>query len=194
MKHITLLLGCLVASCSAAFALPKIAVPGGLQVHACGKGKLALYWDTVPGAKGYWIYRSSRSKRQDMARPLAKLRFVADSFPCSPMKLWVDKGLQEQREYFYVIRAADSAGRLSAASEEDSEYVDSGATPWDTRNPRRIVDSVVVEAQRSDPEHQSISSRGEFVVIGPDGMTYHRFKGKYYAEKPQPRDFAMPNG
>jgi len=191
MEKLPILLAVLLLAPYATKAQSKIAAPSGVQVFACGKEKLSLYWDAVQGAKGYWIYRGTHSKKQDMSHPLAKLRFVADSYPGSPMKLWVDRGLREQQEYFYVIKSVDAGGHLSAASKEESEYVDSTATPWDSKDPRKIVDSIIAESQHAPEKDERVGSSGSITVMGPDGMTYSRYKGKYSKEKPQPAPFAM---
>ena len=192
MKPLSLLLAALFLLPCSARAQSKIAAPWDIRLLACGKGKLALYWNAIKGAKGYWIYRSTHSKKQNMNEPLAKLRFVADSYPGSPMKLWVDRGLKEQKWYFYVIKSVDAGGRLSAASKEESEYVDSTATPWDSKDPRKIVESIVAESQHAREKDERVGLSESLIVIGPDGMTYSRYKGRYSKEKPQPAPFAMP--
>lgn len=175
-------------SCCVAYR-PAVAAPiqkpTGLYVIACGSGKLAVYWDKVKGAKGYYIYRRTKSTRYNFKKPAEKLFKVPDSFAGSPMKLWVSYKLVTGREYFYVIKAVDSKGRLSAASVENSDVVDPSAIPWDSRDPKKIVDAAAKAANDSAPDEETkVGPNDEFAVGGPDGMTYRKYKGRYSKDKP----------
>lgn len=100
------------------------------------------------------------------------------------MKWWVDRGLINGREYFYRVRAVRANGQLSAASEEDSDFVDPLATPWDTRDARKILAHTSRAAEQADPDHQKIRPGNLMAILGPDGMIYERGSdGKYYQQR-----------
>lgn len=85
------------------------AAPKGLAVSE-GDGQLGLSWQASPGAAGYNIYRS----------PLSGGGWVkANSAPVSGTA-FVDSGLMNTRQYFYVVTALDSPGNESAYSNEAS--------------------------------------------------------------------------
>lgn len=153
-----------------------------LVVYACGAGKLALYWNRVDGAKTYYIYRRTKSTRYNFRTPTAKLANVPDSFRGSSMKLWVDRRLVNGRKYFYVIKAVDTRGRVSEASNEFSEVVDPFAIPWDSCDAKKIVDGAY--RLGTDPYTKKPMEASEgMTAIGPDDMIYERHNGKYSKRK-----------
>ncbi|MBL8058692.1 MAG: hypothetical protein JNK29_18455, partial [Anaerolineales bacterium] len=84
------------------------AAPAGLSVAGERDGQVDLNWAAVPGAAGYNVYRSPLSGggfAKVNAAPLAGLSFT-------------DTGLQNARQYYYVVRALDAAGNESGASGE----------------------------------------------------------------------------
>ena len=71
-------------------------------------GAVDLSWAAAPGAAGYNVYRSPLSGGgyvKANAAPLAGLTFT-------------DAGLENARQYYYVVRALDAAGNESGASNE----------------------------------------------------------------------------
>ena len=186
---------CIIAPATA-YAVPARALraPTGLYVVACGKGKLALYWNKTPGAVAYTIYRNSKHSRQNYKRTLARRLKVADSFVGSPMKLWVDRGLVEGIEYFYTVRAVDARGNTSPPSNFDSDNVDSTAMPWDTRDAKKIIQAVAKSSSDSPAVDERIGSRDAITVMGPDGLVYERdAQGRYSIHKPSREPSDLPH-
>ncbi|KPV50343.1 alpha-amylase, partial [Kouleothrix aurantiaca] len=88
--------------------LNPTAAPKNLKVTSEGNGTVALSWSAVSGASGYNVYRSV----------VAGGGYVkVNSSPLSGTT-FNDSGLENARSYFYVVKALDSAGNESAASNE----------------------------------------------------------------------------
>jgi hypothetical protein len=171
-----------------------IAAPEELTVIACGNKKLALYWTTVPNARGYLIYRTTvpQKGKKSGSKLIAKLLKAQDSYVGSPMKLWVDRDLMNEQEYSYTIKAFDAKGRHSASSSPTSAFVDPLAIPFDTRTPRLIVESAIVRMEASDPDKEKVSRRASIAVMSPDGYIYERLtNGRFQGHKSIPRDDTM---
>lgn len=164
-------------------ANPTVATPNGLCVIASGRGKLCLYWNKVPGANGYLIYRSLKPGGQNFGRPTIRAVPAPDSFAGSSMKWWVDRGLVNGREYFYRVKAVGAKGQLSAASEENSDAVDPTGIPWDTRDARKIIAHSIRAAKESASDLR-ISPRESFTILGPDGVIYERGHDGRYTKQP----------
>ncbi|MBP7694652.1 MAG: hypothetical protein KA764_22205, partial [Anaerolineales bacterium] len=83
------------------------AAPAGLQA-ADGDSTVSLTWNAVAGAAGYNVYRS----------PVSGGGFVKlNASPVTALS-FADSGLENARLYFYSVRALDTAGNESGASNE----------------------------------------------------------------------------
>jgi len=85
------------------------AAPAGLAVTE-GDGQLSLAWTASAGAAGYNVYRS----------PLSGGGWVKANSTLLSGIAFVDNGLMNTRQYFYVVTALDGAGNESAYSNEAS--------------------------------------------------------------------------
>ncbi len=82
--------------------------PKRLAITGEGNGSISLRWQASSGAAGYTLYRS----------PLSGGGWVkVNSSPLTGLS-FTDSGLQNARRYYYVVKALDSAGNESAASNE----------------------------------------------------------------------------
>ena len=70
------------------------------------------------------------------------------------------------------------------SSEEDSDVVDPGGIPWDSRDPKKIIPLLIKEADDSDPDRHKTNSQANFMALGPDGLIYERHKGRFSTSKP----------
>ncbi|MGQ0602461.1 MAG: alpha-amylase family glycosyl hydrolase, partial [Anaerolineales bacterium] len=86
------------------------AAPSGLQVTNEGSLQVSLAWNSVSGATGYNVYRS----------PLTGGGYVKANGSPVAGTTFTDTGVQTGRTYFYVVKALDSVGNESAASNEVS--------------------------------------------------------------------------
>ncbi|RYG71736.1 hypothetical protein EON80_04860 [bacterium] len=173
----------------------KIAATDGLIVVGSGSGKLALYWYKVPGAKSYLIYRNTSLQRKKRKPPvlIAKIRKAQDSYVGSLMKLWVDQKVVNGQQYFYTVKAVDSHGKHSAASEEMSEVADHNSVPWASRDARLIIRSVMSSPNPTNPGSNTIGQQDFITIGGPDGYIYEKTpKGGYSGHKPEPVTFPLP--
>src|SRR6266536_4360381 len=84
------------------------AAPSGLAVASEGDGRVGLSWNAADGAASYAIYRS----------PVTGGGYVQAGTATSTS--FTDTGLRNARTLYYVVRALDSAGNESAASNEIS--------------------------------------------------------------------------
>jgi hypothetical protein len=150
-------------------ALRPTGPPPGLQVHATGSTRITCYWDSVPGATGYNIYRGTSSEGEDYLHPLnGGAPWNTPSYPGSSVFAYTDENLPQVREYFYTVKAVRHYGE-SGPSVEDSDIPDAGAIPWDRRDAYAITSAV-----------QSLSGHGNadlVRVIGPDNTTYCSWYG-----------------
>ncbi len=89
--------------------LTPTAAPTGLTASA-GNGQVSLSWAAAPRAVGYNVYRS----------PLTGGGFVKVNGAPLTATSFVDTGLRNSRDVFYVVRALDNVGNESAASNEAS--------------------------------------------------------------------------
>ncbi len=86
------------------------AAPSGLKVANEGNGQVSLAWSSVAGAAGYNVYRS----------PVSGGGWIkANSDPLTGAS-FTDTGLRNAHTYHYIVKALDSAGNESAASNETS--------------------------------------------------------------------------
>jgi len=147
-----------------------LAAPGNISVISTGSGKITLYWDDALDANGsthaigYNIYRSMTAGGEDynnhvnVGGPVTTLSYSGGS-----TFTFTDRGLSNNVQYFYTVRAVYSAGE-SQPSNEDSDIVDSQAVPWDTRDPNQILSAL-----------QALSDEtvdGPLRAMGPDGEIY----------------------
>jgi fibronectin type 3 domain-containing protein len=82
------------------------AAPANLAVASEGDGRVGLSWNAVDGAASYAIYRS----------PVTGGGYVQAGTSTTPS--FTDTGLRNARTVYYVVRALDSAGNESLASNE----------------------------------------------------------------------------
>ena len=88
--------------------LNPTAAPANLKVTSEGNGTVALSWNAVSGASGYNVYRSV----------VTGGGYVKVNSSLLSGTSFTDSGLENARSYFYVVKAVDSAGNESAASNE----------------------------------------------------------------------------
>src|SRR5437899_1688641 len=102
--------------------------PRNFTVVATGQDRIALYWDGVPGAIGYNIYRGFVSGDEDYtAPPLNGTTLVTSlSYSGGNTYHYVDYGLFTGLEYFYTVKAVFPEG-ASTPSEEHSDVPYPGA-------------------------------------------------------------------
>lgn len=134
-------------------------IPPNVFATGVGSGKIAVYWDTCPGAPGYEVYRGvveggSKSVVTGTAVP---------AFEGSSKTLFVDQVSADDTTYYYAVRAVYNCG-VSDMSGEDSAVANSAAIPWDTRNPTSIGNAVFARS----PE--SVTCPVD--IIAPDGTVY----------------------
>ena len=86
------------------------AAPAGLHVTGEDNGQVALAWNSVAGAAAYNVYRS----------PVSGGGWVkANATPVSGTS-FTDSGLRNATNYYFTVRALDSAGNESGPSNEAS--------------------------------------------------------------------------
>ncbi|HEX5690625.1 MAG TPA: alpha-amylase family glycosyl hydrolase, partial [Roseiflexaceae bacterium] len=86
------------------------AAPSNLHVTNDSAGQVALAWNSVSGAAGYNLYRS----------PLSGGGWVKVNNAPLNATSYTDTGLRNAQTYYYIVRALDSAGNESAASNQAS--------------------------------------------------------------------------
>jgi hypothetical protein len=134
-----------------------------LRAVSTGSGKITLYWEGSSGATGYNVYRGNAAGTEDYAHPVNPSPVTTLSYAGGTVYIYTDTGLTNGNQYFYTVKALNSAG-MSVASNESSDVVDSEAVPWDTRNPAQILQALT---------NLSPEPIGEvFRVMGPDGSIY----------------------
>lgn len=157
-----------------------LAAPGDISVISTGSGKITLYWNDALDANGsthaigYNIYRSTTAGGENynnhvnVGGPVTSLSYSGGS-----TFTFTDRGLSNNVQYFYTVKAVYSAGE-SQPSNEDSDIVDSQAVPWDTRDPNQILSAL-----------QALSDEtvdGPLRAMGPDGEIYQ--SGASTAQQP----------
>ena len=146
-----------------------------LSAVSTGDGKITLYWDDpsgMPNNTGYNIYRGTVSGGEDYTHPVnGATPVTALSYANGGTHIFTDVGLTNGQQYFYTVVAVTSTG-LSAPSNEDSDYVDPNAVPWDTRDPGQIISTVAnLSSEPMDTGFDVIR------VMGPDGAIYDNGDG-----------------
>ncbi|MBI2842302.1 MAG: fibronectin type III domain-containing protein, partial [Armatimonadetes bacterium] len=143
--------------------------PAGLMVLATGSGKITLYWEGVPGATGYNIYRGTTSGGENYSSPVNGGTPVNEKSYSEGNFYWfTDTGLTDGQEYFYTVKAAAN-GVESQPSDEGSDIPDASAIPWDTADAYAITSAA-----------QSAAGYGvvDLVrVVGPDRRVYDNIEG-----------------
>jgi glycosidase/fibronectin type 3 domain-containing protein len=100
--------GLLLATDNVNLAPPN--APSGLQVTQEGNAQVSLSWNSASGANGYNVYRS----------PVSGGGYVrANSSPLNGTA-YTDTGLTNGSKYYFIVKAIDSKGNESAASNEVS--------------------------------------------------------------------------
>ena len=141
-----------------------------LSAVSTGAGKITLYWDDpsgLPNNTGYNIYRGNIAGGENYTNPInGPTPVTALSYANGGTHIFTDVGLTNGQQYFYTVVAVTGAG-MSAPSNEDSDYVDPSAIPWDSRNPSQIISAVVnLSSEPIDTGFDVIR------VMGPDGAIY----------------------
>ncbi len=90
--------------------LTPTAAPKNLRVSNVGEATVSLAWDTTSSAKSYNVYRS-------IVKGGGYVK--VNSAPITGTT-YTDTSVENAREYFYVVKALDSTGNESAASNEVS--------------------------------------------------------------------------
>ncbi len=171
-----------------------LAAPTNLQALCTGDSKIALYWDAMPGATGYNIYRGLGAGGENYTTPINGATPVSPnstSYPGSPTLMYSDTGLTNGTIYYYTIRAIYPTG-ISSVSSEDSEAPDSSGVPWDTRNSGSITNAIRNAYANDAPDINALH------VVGPDGTIYDsRMQGPQPPDgviKPGDNELEFPNG
>lgn len=139
--------------------------PANLTVASTGSGKITLYWDYVPGATGYNIYRGTASGGENYSSPVNGGTLVnTPTYSGSNVYTYTDTGLTNGTEYFYTVKAV-VGDRESQASNESSDIPDASAIPWDSSNPSDVLSAVRAQYSNDPPQ-------GSLRVAGPDGRIY----------------------
>jgi len=138
---------CRALSSEEILALATVAVPPAptnLQA-AAGDTKITLTWNASAGATSYNIYRSLQSASYNFGSPLAN----------TSQTTYVDMGLTNGTEYFYVVKAVNAAGESLDHSNEDSAIPEPSAQPPAkpiiTTLPKKTNDPTPNLAGTSDP-------------------------------------------
>ena len=138
--------------------------PDGLFATPSGANTILLYWNEVPGATGYNIYRSTTSGQEDYTSPVNGTTPVTTRVSStSDLFTFTNSGLQADTTYYYTVKAVAGSNETQA-SNEDSATTSAGAIPWESRDPASIVSA----ARTRSPE----SVTCPIDVIGPDGTVY----------------------
>jgi pectate lyase len=117
--------------------------PYNFTAVATGAGTLALYWDGVPGATGYNIYRGYNAGGEDYNAPPQNgaTPWTQVSYAGGNNYRFVDGGLVSGFRYYYTVRAVFPEG-LSVPSVEDSDVPDASAIPWDSDDPNVVTTAI----------------------------------------------------
>lgn len=138
--------------------------PINLRAISCGNGKISIYWDGVPGATGYNVYRGTASGQEDYQNPINGTPVTAPTYAGGNVYMLVDTGLTNWTEYYYTVKSVGPAG-LSEPSDEVSEMPTASpyAIPWDSGSTADIVAAV----------RSNFYGTFDYVrVVGPDGRIY----------------------
>lgn len=167
-------------------------VPGNLRVAATGPAKLTLYWQAVPGAMGYQIYRGGTSGGENYASPLSQ---VTPPVVCPTDDTEIsfnDIHVTNYQQYYYTVKAVFPTG-VSRVSNEATDEVDPGAVPWDTRDTAQILDTFEYLSPSASYPLAALGDTGTYspaseMAIGPDGTVYER------GQAPRPSDGSLEPG
>jgi hypothetical protein len=120
--------------------------PYDLTAVATGADKITLYWEQVPGATGYNVYRAFASGDEDYTGPPlnGSTPVTTHSYQGSNYLKYTDTGLFTGLEYFYTVKAVFPVG-VSQSSGEVSEIPDPSAIPWDNSDPQ-VVEAAIRQA------------------------------------------------
>jgi hypothetical protein len=144
--------------------------PYNLTAVATAGDRIALYWEGVPGAIGYNIYRAFNAGEEDYNAPPQNLStpWTGVSYAGGNNYRYVDTGLFNGLPYFYTVKAVFPEG-LSVPSVEDSDSPDASAIPWDSGDP-----NVVTTAIRQAYSEGQILIADSYRCAVPDGRIYEQ--------------------
>ena len=109
---------------------------------SCGSGKIGIYWDRVPNALGYNVYRGTSPGSQDYVHPLnGSTPITSPSYTGGSVYRFIDSGLTDGREYYYTVKAVGALG-LSKPSDEVSEIPSFYAIPWDSSSVSAVISAI----------------------------------------------------
>ena len=149
--------------------------PTNVEGYATDTNKITLYWDAMPGATGYNIYRGIAEGGEDMLHPINGATPVNDlSFQNSSTAVYNDMtNVVNGTDYYYVVKAIYPNG-ISVASSEGIALASASGIPWDSRDSGRILDAIynVISNNLTDSDPLT-----EFVALGPDGSVYDQNAG-----------------
>jgi len=134
-----------------------------------GSGKISVYWDGVPGATGYNVYRGLASGGENYASPVnGSTPITAPTYTGGNVYMFTDTGLTNGTEYFHTVKAIGPLG-LSNPSAEVSEIPSAYAIPWDSGDVYAITSAI----------------QSHFYVVfdyiraaGPDGRIYDSWQSE----------------
>ncbi len=135
--------------------------PTGLEAQATGSGKISLFWQAMPGATSYNVYRSTTEGGQNYSAPVNSSPVNTLTYPGSRYCIFTDTGRTNGTLYYYIVRAVYPAG-VSGPSTEDSEVAQIDGIPWDTRNAGAILSSFRAAFYDDEPD------LGYLKVMAPD--------------------------
>lgn len=145
-------------------------------------GKVDLSWSSVAGASSYVIFRSPLSKGG-----YAQVAEVAGTS-------YEDTGVTNGKHYYYVVKAADAAGNLSASSNEDDAVpalpvgyakLDTAALTFErTATPHTVAGQVYVAGLTDvDASPALILAEVGYGAQGSDPATWTTWEPMAYAAK-----------
>ncbi len=160
--------------------------PPNLTTAACGSGKIVLYWDRVPGAVGYHLYRR-RGKKPFVRINRTPVTSLDPGIPTHNLYRFVDRGLRNGREYGYRVVAVMPGNQRGVESEESTDTPTANAEPWDTEDAAKILNFVL--QQKRDPRDLGNVAHSWLEIYAPNGMVYLKRGDGYERFAPQ----AEPN-
>jgi Repeat of unknown function (DUF5648) len=147
--------------------VPFQMIPRNLIAASTGSGKVTLYWERLPQAAGYNVYRGTTAGAENYAAPANGATLVNTlSYPGSDTCMFTDTGRTDGTEYFYTVKAKYSSEE-SGPSNEDSDIADPNGIPWTSSNPTDVLNAV-----RALYANSAVQPIGVLCGVGPDGQIY----------------------
>lgn len=140
---------------------PPPSGPAYVAVYATSASAIRVYWQPVPDATEYKVFRATASGAYNFSQPASVAGGGARWFD--------DPGLQSAQEYFYVVKAVIN-GQESNPSEEDSDVPNASAIPWNG-----TASAILTKARQianTEPGLPTSLGFGNLRVMAPNGTIY----------------------